>query len=138
MKQRLLIYVWLGMGLCSATVGLAHSERAVREIFSQAAIPEDVAEATRQFESTAGTSGSLRASAHAKQHQLLEQYFQAGWRRTCADSQALLPSLDEAIRLTRDTGDLARESELRRKRDEVAGIILDTCSDSGVDLSLQP
>lgn len=137
MKPQTVTGVWVCVGLCSATVALAHSERAIREVFPQGPIPEDVAEATREFESTAGMS-ALRASAHAKQHELLEQYLKAGWRRTCADSQALLPSLDEAIRLTRDTGDVERESELRRQRDDVASIIVDACSDSAGDLPSQP
>ena len=73
---------------------------------------------------------TFRASAHAKQHQLLEQYLKAGWRRTCADSQALLPSLDEAIRVARDAANAEEESNLRRKRDTVAAIIVATCTET--------
>lgn len=137
MRRLSMVALSLCLGLCTATIALAHSERTIREAFPQGPVPEDVAEATREFESTAGMS-AVRATAHDKQHQLLEQYLKAGWQRTCADSQALLPTLDEAIRLARDTGDVEKESDLRGKRDDVGSIIEDACAESTPGAPSQP
>ncbi len=49
MKQLSLGAVWVCVGLCWATLALAHSEQAIRDAFSQGPIPEEVAEATREF-----------------------------------------------------------------------------------------
>ncbi|ULA70015.1 MAG: conserved exported protein of unknown function [Nitrospira sp.] len=131
----------VGMALCvgvfTTAIALAHSERAIRDAFPQGPIPEEVAEATRELASTAGMN-ALRADAHAKQHRLLEQYLKAGWRRTCEDSQALLPGLDDAIRVARDSAHVEEEADLRRKRDDVAAIIVDSCAESSADLPSRP
>ncbi len=71
MKRQTVATVSLCIGLFTTTVTPAHSERAIREAFSQGPIPEEVADATRELATTAGMN-SLRADAHAKQHQLLE------------------------------------------------------------------
>lgn len=73
---------------------------------------------------------SLRAEAHANQHRLLEQYLKAGWQRTCDESRAALPQLDEAILLARDSANVEEEPQLRRKRDEVALTIAETCAET--------
>ena len=137
MKRQTVAVVSLCVTVFTAATALAHSERTIREAFPQGSIPEEVAEATREFASTAGM-GALRAEAHAKQHHLLEAYLKAGWRRTCEDSQALLPSLDDAIRVARDSAHVEEEADLRRKRDDVAAIIVDACVESSADLPSQP
>lgn len=137
MKRQIVAGVFLCVGVFIPMLALAHSEQAIRDAFSHGPIPEEVAEATREFASTAGM-GALRAEAHAKQHHLLEQHLKAGWRRTCEDSRALLPGMDEAIRVARDTGNAEDEANLRRKRDTVAAIIVDTCAEEATGPSLQP
>ena len=136
MKRQIVAGVSLCVGVFTTAIALAHSERTIRDAFPQGPIPEDVAEATRELESTAGMN-ALRAEAHTKQHRLLEQYLKAGWRRTCEDSQALLPGLDDAIRAARDSTHVEEEADLRRKRDGVAAIIVGSCAESSADLPTQ-
>ena len=67
-----------GMVLFTVTSALAHSEQAVQNAFDRGTISQEVADATREFESTSAMN-SLRADAHAKLHRLLAQYLQAKW-----------------------------------------------------------
>lgn len=122
-----------GISLCAAlftvTTVRAHSEQAISEAFPRGPVPPELIEATREFESTAGMN-SLRAEAHAKQHRLLQQYLKAGWQRICDESRAALPRVDEAILVARDSANVEEESQLRRKRDEMALIIAETCAET--------
>ena len=107
MKQPTVLGVSLCLGIFTATISMAHSEKAINEAFPRGPIPLELIEATRELESTAGMN-SLRGEAHAKQHRLLEQYLKAGLQRTCDESRAALLGLDEAILVARNSADVAR------------------------------
>lgn len=118
------------------TIAMAHSEQAVRNALDRGPIPEELIDATRELESTAGTN-SLREEAHAKQHRLLEQYLKLGWQRTCEKSRAALTRLDDAILVARDSANVEEESRLRHARERVALVIAEICAETSSNPSLR-
>ena len=137
MKQQTVLGVSLCLGIFTATISMAHSEKAINEAFPRGPIPPELIEATRELESTAGMN-SLRGETHAKQHRLLEQYLKAGLQRTCDESRAALLRFDEAILVARNSADVEEESKLRHKRDEVALLITESCAADTPALPAQP
>lgn len=137
MKQPTVLGVSLCLGIFTATISMAHSEKAINEAFPRGPIPLELIEATRELESTAGMN-SLRGEAHAKQHRLLEQYLKAGLQRTCDESRAALLGLDEAILVARNSADGDEELKLRHKRDEASLLITESCAADTPPLPAQP
>lgn len=137
MKKQIVMGVLLGAMIFTVTTAMAHSEQAVRDAFDRGPIPQELADATRELESTSGTN-SVRAKAHDRQHRLLEQYMKAGQQRRCQESKEALIRLDEAILAARNSATAEEEQHLRQERDDTAAVITETCTETSSSLPSRP
>lgn len=122
----------LGWSLYDPENTVAHSADEVMETFDRGPIPKELLEATRELEATAGQKSS-REDAHARQHELLEQYTRAGTERKCTEAMADIAKLDAAIVRSRDQGNAEEENKLRQIRDDRAELVKVECTGTSVD-----
>jgi hypothetical protein len=122
----------LGWSLYDPGNTVAHSAEEVMKAFDRGPIPNELLEATKELEATAGHK-SIREDAHARQHELLEQYPRAGMDRKCTEAMADIPKLDAAIVRFRDQGDAEEENKLRQIRDDRAALVKVECTGTSVD-----
>lgn len=124
--------VLLGWTLYEPKNTVAHSAEEVMKTFDRGPIPKELLEATKELETTAGQKSS-REDAHAKQHELLEQYTRAGTERKCTEALADIFNLDAAIVRSRDQGNAEEENKLRQIRDDRAELVKLECTGTSVD-----
>lgn len=131
MKTLHVLYFLLGCSLYVSGNTLAHSVDEVMKTFDRGPIPNELLEATKELEATAGQK-STREDAHARQHDLLEQYSRAGKERKCMEAVADISTFDEAIVGFRDQGNAEAENKLRQVRNDTAAFVKAECSNTSV------
>ena len=113
--------------LFQATGADAHSLEEVKQLFEQEPIPTELEELTKELGTTAGMK-SVREQAHAKQHQILEQYVRARTERKCAESLTTISRLDQEIVDLQERGQHEQEQAQREVRDMTAAFIAESCT----------
>jgi hypothetical protein len=113
--------------LFETTGAAAHSLEEIDQLFEQEAIPTELVELTKELDMTAGAK-SIREQAHAKQHQILEQYIRARAERKCIEALASISRLDLAIVELQDRGQREEEEAKRKLRDNTTAVIAKTCT----------
>ena len=122
----------LGWSLYDPENTIAHSADEVMKTFDRGPIPEELLEATKALEATAGQKSS-REDAHARQHELLEQYSRAGTERKCTEAIADITKVDASIVGSRDQGNTEQENNLRQIRNVRAELVKEECTGRSVD-----
>lgn len=123
--------------LCHPTYAGAHNVDELKAVFEQTPIPEELMEATKELNATAGMK-SIREEAHEKQHTLLEQYVRAQVDRTCRESLANISEIDQEIVDVRDQGSPEIEQKLRQLRDATAAFVATKCAATSADKLPKP
>ncbi len=132
-----LYFLLLGSSLSVPVITLAHSADEVIKTFDRGPIPTELLQATKDLEAAAGQKSS-REDAHARQHELLEQYIRAGKERKCTEAMADISKFDEAIVRFRDQGNEEEENALRQVRDDTAAFVKADCSDTSANIYQTP
>jgi hypothetical protein len=109
------------------TDAAAHSLQEIDRLFGDEAIPAELVELTNELDMTAGAR-TVREQAHAKQHEILEQYLQAHTERKCTESRTRISRLDLEIVALQEQGQHEEEQARRLERDETAAFIKKSCS----------
>jgi hypothetical protein len=118
--------------LCHPIHAGAHSVDELKAVFEQTPIPEELIEATKELNATAGMK-SIREEAHEKQHALLEQYIRARTDRKCRESLANISEIDQEIVDVRHQGSPEIEWKLRQLRDATAAFVATKCAAISAD-----
>jgi hypothetical protein len=111
---------------------VAHSADEVMKTFDRGPMPKELLEATKELEATVGQKSS-REDAHARQHELLEQYSRAQTERKCTEALTDISKLDTAIVRSRDQGNTEEENNLRQIRDDRTEWVKGECPGTSVD-----
>jgi hypothetical protein len=110
---------------------VAHSLQEIDRFFEGEAIPTELVELTKDLDMTGGAK-SIREQAHAKQHQVLEQYIHARTERKCTESLTSISRLDLEIVELQDRGQHEEEQVRRKVRDDTAAFIAKSCTSSSI------
>ena len=137
MRLLCVMCVLLGWSLYGPENTVAHSSDEVMKTFDRGPIPKELLDATKELEATAGQK-STREDAHARQHELLEQYSRAHTERTCTEALTDISKLDTAIVRSRDEGNTEEENKLRHIRDDRAEVVKADCRGTSVDKYQEP
>lgn len=132
MKVLCLLCSLLVVCLWNAGNTAAHSADEVMKTFDRGPMPKELLDATRDLEDTAGQKSS-REDAHARQHELLEQYIRAGKERKCTEATADISTFDAGIVESRDQGNAEAEKTLRQVRDDTAAFLEAECTGTSVN-----
>ena len=130
----MLLLVW---SLYDSEETVAHSADEVMKAFDRGPVPKELLEATKELESTAGQKSS-REDAHARQHEVLEQYSRAQTERKCTEALTDISKLDAAIVRSRDQGNTEEENNLRQIRDDRTEWVKGECGGTSVDTYQAP
>lgn len=114
------------------TDAAAHSLEEIDRLFEGEAIPAEVVEVTKELDMTAGVR-TVREQAHAKQHQILNQYLQARMERRCAEACTNISRLDFEIVALQEQGQHEEEQVRREKREDITAFLKKSCSSTSAE-----
>ena len=116
---------------------MAHNMNELRAVFDPTPIPQELIEATKELDATAGMK-SLREEAHDKQHALLNQYVRALMDKQCSESIENISRIDRQILEVRDKENAESEQKLRDLRDDAAAFVEAKCSPTSTETLPKP